>query len=597
MKRFQTHLIFVVVSILSISGMLFAQYYTHDWKMHNVGKVRQLITNLGTLDNSADNVRVNYTGLLYCEMPPGSNEEHIYQGGIWIGGITPQGDTLVSVSRTHFTPHEFFPSAEPWDTVWVVTKNDTVNIPYLGPYTAISDQDFVCRYRDYNVPGISRHEPLYLDVIQRSYAWSSPPLDEFIVFNYDVIPTKFTIKNVFVGFWLHGEIGNNNAANNFLDERTYFFPELFMGVGEDVEGGSDGDTQSPIGIKVLEPMDTSLIWTMKWYDHEDLAGYDYDPLRYMDAMAKGIIMQNRIDPERVHMSICFGPYDSLTVSDTLHFEIAEVFGFGMDALIENAKYLEFLAEREYRVPFPPPPPPLRVTISNQRVHLDWRPRPGDVNPEEYFDPYRGDQEPVPFEGYRLYKSTESANGPWTLLAEYDLPGNKWGNNSGIEYEYDDVGLLNNFEYYYSITAFSKPDTVTQFPSQESSITVNARQVIPGTAPPETVGEVAVVPNPYRGDIAYDKFNPKWEKHPPSRIWMEQDRRVQFINLPARCEIKIYTLAGDLVDTITHNDPSIGFEDWNLTSSVGQAIASGIYLFTVEDLNTGKVQVGKFVVIK
>jgi hypothetical protein len=79
--------------------------------------------------------------------------------------------------------------------------------------------------------------------------------------------------------------------------------------------------------------------------------------------------------------------------------------------------------------------------------------------------------------------------------------------------------------------------------------------------------------------------------------MEQDRRVQFINLPERCEIRIYTLAGDLVDTIYHENPSRGYEDWNLTSSVGQAISSGLYLFTVEDKNNNQVQVGKFVVIK
>ncbi len=79
--------------------------------------------------------------------------------------------------------------------------------------------------------------------------------------------------------------------------------------------------------------------------------------------------------------------------------------------------------------------------------------------------------------------------------------------------------------------------------------------------------------------------------------MEQDRRIQFVNLPEQCEIKIYTLAGDLVNTIRHENPSRGYEDWNLTSSVGQAISSGIYLFTVEDMKNGQVQVGKFVIIK
>ncbi|NOX38212.1 MAG: hypothetical protein GXO78_11840 [Calditrichaeota bacterium] len=578
-----------------ISSLL-GQFTTLDWKIHNVGKVRQIITNVGTIDNY--NNITNYKGLINCEMPVGSNEEHVYQGGIWIGAITPEGDTLVSVTRTHFTPEEFFPSAEPWDTIWVATKGDTLDIPYWPGYTAVSDQDFVCRYSDYHILTVKDHQPLYLDVIQRSYAWSSPPLDEFIVFNFDVIPTKFDLRNVYVGYWLHGEIGNNDVADNFIDELTLFFPEKFMAVAEDNPGGNDGTAISPIGIKILRPADSSLTWTFRWYNHEDLAGYGRDPLRFREAMASGIIMQNRPDPERAHISVCFGPIEYLPVGDTLHFEVAEVFGFGREGLMKNAEYLEFLRDRNYRVPFPPPPPPLRVITGNHRVKLVWKPQPGDVNPETYFDPYRGDSNPQPFEGYRVYKSTVSRQGPWTLLAEYDIPGNEFGQNTGLQYEYEDVGLLNNVEYYYTVTAFSKPDSVTRFPSQESSLTANAVVAIPGTPPPKSVGKVAVVPNPYRGDIAYHTYNPQWEKPGGTRrYWMEQDRRIQFINLPARCVIKIYTLAGDLVNTLYHDNPDLGYEDWNLTSSVGQAISSGIYLFTVEDLDSGEVQVGKFVIIK
>jgi len=158
--------------------------------------------------------------------------------------------------------------------------------------------------------------------------------------------------------------------------------------------------------------------------------------------------------------------------------------------------------------------------------------------------------------------------------------------------------LNNVEYYYSLTAYSKPDPVSKIPSQETSIAANAKRVVPGTPAPATVGEVAVVPNPYRGDIAYNSYNPPWEKPQGSRNrWMEQDRRIQFINLPNESEIKVYTLAGDLVTTLSHSSIDQGYEDWNLTSSVGQAISSGIYLFTVEDKKNGKVQVGKFVIIK
>ena len=149
-----------------------------------------------------------------------------------------------------------------------------------------------------------------------------------------------------------------------------------------------------------------------------------------------------------------------------------------------------------------------------------------------------------------------------------------------------------------MVAFSKPDTVTNFPSQESTISGNAIAVTPGTAIPETVGKVAVVPNPYRGDVRYQDFNPPWEKPGGNRVrWTENDRRIQFINLPSPSEIKIYTMAGDLVETIQHNSLDKGFADWNLTSSIGQTVASGIYLFTVEDLRNGNTQVGKFVIIK
>ena len=92
--------------------------------------------------------------------------------------------------------------------------------------------------------------------------------------------------------------------------------------------------------------------------------------------------------------------------------------------------------------------------------------------------------------------------------------------------------------------------------------------------------------------------PAWESPDGNRVrWTENDRRIQFINLPSPSEIKIYTMAGDLVDTIQHNDANRGFADWNLTSSIGQTISSGIYLFTVEDSRSGEVQVGKFVIIK
>ena len=580
--------VFIIAVLISPLGH--AQFAKLDWRMHNVGKVRQVVTNMGALNKAL----TKYPGLINCEFPPGSDEEHVIQYGLWIGGITPTGDTLVSETQSHFGPNEFYPTGASWDTIWVGSRGDTLQIPYWPNYGAVSDQDFVCRYSDYNILNIDNHTPLYLDVLQTSYEWSSQPVDEFIIFKYYIVPKKIPLKDVYVGFWHHGGVGNINAGGYFLDEIARYYPDHHMSVDQDVPGGDDGNAIAPIGFKIVRPDDPGLKWTFKYYEHETLP--TRDNIVYGE-MASGTIMQDRLDqPSRAHIVLACGPFQ-LKVGDTLKVEIAEVLGFGLAGVLKNADYLNFLKTKAFRVPSPPPKPAYRTTIGNHEVRINWRPQDARTNPELYEDPSRGDTIRRPFEGYRLYKSTRGLDGPWHMLAEYDVIDGV-GYDTGLQYEYIDTGLLNNVEYYYTLTGYSKADNVINFPSQESSQTANARTVTPGVPPPSSVGQVAAVPNPYRGDIAYSSYNPPWE-HPQGNRpwWMEQDRRLQFINLPQRCEIKIFTLAGDLVNTLRHDDPNRGFEDWNLTSSVGQAISSGIYLFAVEDLNNGQVQVGKFVVIK
>jgi hypothetical protein len=559
-----------------------------DYRVTSVGKIRQVITNMGTFDKG----RTRFPGLINAEFPPGSDEEHLYQGGIWVGGITPTGDTLVSMSESHFTPHEFYATKNNWDSIWTGSKGDTLHIPYWQNYECVSDQDFVSRYSDDNVLNIDNHTPLHLDIIQSTYSWSSGQLAEFLLHKYIIINKKMPLKDVYIAFWMHSAIGNIGAADNFIDEYTRYYTKYKMAVAEDSPGGTDGAAVSPIGFSVMSPTDAPT-YSFNYYEHEELP--TKDPACYT-AMASGRIMPDRIERARAHIILAFGPYQ-VKVGDTLRVDMAEILGIGIPGMLKNAEYLTFLKSKNFRVPSPPPKPALRVTTTNHEVSLDWTPQSNATNPELYTDPNRGDSVAKPFEGYRLYKSTKGPDGPWTLLAEYDVINNE-GYNTGLKYSYQDKGLLNNIEYYYGLTAFSKSDKVINFPSQETSISANAATVVPGTAPPATVGEVAAVPNPYRGDIAYNSYNPPWEKPAGNRPWwMEQDRRIQFINLPTQCQIKIYTLAGDLVTTLDHHDSARGYEDWNLTSSIGQAIASGIYLFTVEDVTNAKVQVGKFVIIK
>jgi len=564
-----------------------------------------VITNSGTL--CGHTLEFNVQGLLNCEFPPGSFQGYHGEGGIWIGAITPDNDTLVTTTIS-WSPGplfwETYPSEEPWDTIWVVNKGDTVDIPYWTNYVGISDQDFVMRYNDYGPASRmdQRHTPLYLEYIQTVYSWSAPKgMSEILVHNYYFWPTKIDLHEVYIGFWLDPNVGITTQGTNFLDDYSLYYPDIHLAAGVDGPGGIDGTCSSPIGVIIIPPEDfpeEDLIWTWKWGSNPWAPGMipPLDADKYRDLLSSGEIMENQQIPTGSHFVLAFGPFE-LSVGDTFHFTAAEIFGDGINGMLDNAKNLNILIDQDFKVPFPPPLPQIQVETGNHRIRLIWEPT-NQTNPEIYKDPYRADDIDQPFEGYRVYKSTKSVNGPWTLLAEYDIPENGYGNDLGLEHEYIEELLLNNIEYYYSVTAFSKEDTVLNWPSLESSISANAKTVVPGTAPPQSVGEVAVVPNPYRGDIAYNEYNPPWEKPPPSRQrWMEQDRRIQFINLPTECEVKIYTLFGNLVETIVHSDPVRGYEDWNLTSSVGQAIASGIYIFSVEDKNTGKVQIGKFVVIK
>ncbi|MDX1702010.1 MAG: hypothetical protein R3250_15395, partial [Melioribacteraceae bacterium] len=71
--------------------------------------------------------------------------------------------------------------------------------------------------------------------------------------------------------------------------------------------------------------------------------------------------------------------------------------------------------------------------------------------------------------------------------------------------------------------------------------------------------------------------------------------LQFRNLPPRCTIRIYTLTGELVDTIEKDDNgSIAY--WNLLSSEGMRISYGVYIFHVDVPGVGE-KIGRFGVIK
>ena len=575
---------------------LFGQNPTIDYKVHDAGAFRQVVTNTGALWRQQS----RYPGLIYTEFPLGSNEEHLGEAGFALAAIV-NGDTLVTSSDSWDELDEMFPTDADWDTIWVVKRNEVVNIgdptnPYWRNYQGVSDQDFVCKYSDDFWTKISRHRPMHIECIQRTLVWGFKPFDEFLILQFWITSKQDTLKYAWFSWFCDGNVGLRLEGWDFaLDDFSWYDKENDIAFAEDNPGGVDGQAFSPIAYKVYPPnnggeIQTTFLWYSGW---NEIASTQEELYRRLSA---GTIEKDQRIPVGSQFWLTKGPY-TINPGDTLLFTVVQLLGEGVEGIYENLKAAEWLLKKNFAIPSPPPHPPLKVFTDNHQVTLKWKAEGSEIDPELYYDPNRGDGLVRPFEGYRIYKSTVGIGGPWTLLAQYDKQDNNYGSNTGLIHEYTDIGLLNNVEYYYSVTSYTIPDTVLGIGELESSRSQNAQIATPGPAPPSTVGQVAVVPNPYLGNEDYTSYQPPWESAPPGRRWMEQDRKIQFINLPQHCTIKIYTLAGELVKTLEHNDAVRGYEEWNLVSQVGQAIASDMYLFTVEDKNNGNIQVGKFVVIK
>ncbi len=113
-----------------------------------------------------------------------------------------------------------------------------------------------------------------------------------------------------------------------------------------------------------------------------------------------------------------------------------------------------------------------------------------------------------------------------------------------------------------------------------------------------MGQIGVVPNPYIASAT-------WERRTLYTTG-RGDRRIDFINLPANCTVRIYTISGALVKTLYKGntagggaptgDPMNGSLPWNLVTEDGMDIAYGLYIYYVESPGVGEYT-GKFAVIK
>jgi hypothetical protein len=529
------------------------------------------------------------------------------------------------------------------------------------PYRPISDADYYCKYDDYH-ERVTNHVPLNLKVFQSSYAWDDSYADAIIILEYRILNNgRKNIDSAFIGFFFEADVGPYRVANYPQRNFTGYYQNSRTAYIHNPS--DRGSTPVGCALLTTSRSLDSLNYSFRWWPGPQHPGTDGDRYQRLASglIDSNQSISNLSDtrclfgfgPFTLHPSN--PPLPGIT-PDTIKIAVAVVSGYDpagnhLRMMQRNAsRALDVYLNQGIRLPATPPSPPLKAEVGFRRVKLDWLWVPSDSanggrpNPVSNWDTTntraRSHPEwsgvpgytsrvspPFPegndgsrggrnFESFRLWRSEYSGRGDipeetFTLIKQWDVDQDSIEFDTGLEYSYVDSNLQRGKKYTYSVTSKSIPNIAYQqivvnghvvtvpvdVEALESKLRTNAITVdLPFSVSTES-GKVAVVPNPYRTDKDYTYESGGYEG--PNTQWDENNRKVKFINLPERCTIRVFSLAGDLIRTIDHGERIGGFpsgsHEMTLLSDSNRALASGIYIFTVEsDLGT---QVGKFVIIR
>lgn len=525
-------------------------------------------------------------------------------------------------------------------------------------YGAVSDNDLYCSAIDtFRTPSVGGHFPMGIKVVQKSYAWEGSFAEGILPFEYYFINVgQKVIQDVYVGFVADVDVGPVSISDYYSHTFACYYDTLRTGY---VHNGLDrGSTPLGITVLHTPRALDSLKYIFQWYAGGLRSGpglNDSAIYSWMsgEAFPSTLIWpcQTPTNPADDRIFYSFGPFATIRPGDTLRVSLALVSGYslaeGPNNMKENAEKALKLYSRGYVQPTTLPSPSLQVEQGFKKATLRWGTSIGTINPLEIWDDSNKLAESYPdthwrrinppcgvgagecnghvcvngkltggriFQGYRLYRSEDPNDPPlassFTLLKEYVLPGERPGQRTEWDSVFVDTNLVRGKRYWYSITSFGIPDiAIIPIKQSDGSIiydtlyTENSQSTVGGKdgtvrvdlafSSSNTLGEVLAVPNPYRVDNDYTYESGGWEGR--ARSWTENNRLLKFIHLPPKCTIRIFSLSGDVIATLDHDDPVRGELEWNLLSESRRALASGVYVFTVES-DLGR-QIGKFVLIR
>ena len=304
-----------------------------------------------------------------------------------------------------------------------------------------------------------------------------------------------------------------------------------------------------------------------------------------------------------------GPFGEVVPGDTLSFQYAFVIGTGLEGMLQNAATVQqiyngvtqevpnCIGEPEsvrihWVADTPPPPPNQEITAGDGFVRIEWDDFPEDV--EDALTRVRD------FYGYQVWKavgwtreSSEPRDQDWQLILDADR-GNGGAEldtlDTGLQgvgkYSFVDHNVKSGFTYWYSVTAYDSTAEGYHFGKYSQNKTL----VVPHSGVRGNLDDVRVVPNPYVNHEYMARWNLEPNEADPT------GEKLCFQNLPKDSIVRIYSLGGELVQTLYPDAATEGGDAcWNMISRNNQIIVSGVYLYHV-DSPIGE-QIGKFVIIK
>jgi len=185
---------------------------------------------------------------------------------------------------------------------------------------------------------------------------------------------------------------------------------------------------------------------------------------------------------------------------------------------------------------------------------------------------------VEWTGSGIADTTWLPNDAWHGGREYVFIMNSDYDPAGTDY--DDLKYGLNADVLYGLWLL-RPDTSVPIPEGSKIVFVKSTPstdadffTFSTTAPAydadqakSALDAIKVVPNPYFAHSSYE-LN-------------QFTHVVKFNNLPEKCTIRIFNLAGDLVKTLEKNTADTSIMEWNLFNEADLPIASGFYVYHVD----------------